>query len=77
MPTTIPTKEEIQIDLDATNKDIARLDAIVENIAAFMNDSLGEDRSFCRVDLLKYQSLASEARDLKTRIETALNNATK
>lgn len=68
---------EISADLEATKNDISALEFITHNIRLFMVESGGEDRSDFRVDLMKWESLLSQARLLMTKIEAAkerLNN---
>jgi hypothetical protein len=71
------TKEEIQADLKATEKDIERLVAITRNLDAFIRDSLGEDRSAFRTDLVKYQGLLEQAEGLHVRILRAARGVEK
>lgn len=62
------TIEEIEADLNETERDIVTLDMIVQNISDFITRSHGEDRSAFRMDLFKYEALAGQARGLRERI---------
>lgn len=76
------TLEEVQKDKEFSKTDIEALSWIVQGIERFMYNPCGENRSDFRVDLMKYESLLSEAltkvnsalalevANLKTQIET-------
>ena len=70
------TKAEVEADLNATELDIEALDRIVQNLRFFIQASHGEDRSAFRVDLLKYEALAEQARTLRTRIRRVMSSVT-
>jgi hypothetical protein len=65
------TTAEIEADLNATAKDIARLAMIADCLRQFINDSHGEDRSAFKSDLFKYQGLYSQAKNLPATIQKA------
>lgn len=62
---------EIEEDLKNTERDIQYLQVITQALNAFIRESDGEDRSSFRIDVMKYESLLSEAYDLKRRINLA------
>jgi len=72
---TLPPRHEIEADLAATIRDVARLTAIVENLDSFINDAAGEDRARFRVDLMRYQNLKNTATDLADKIRDALTRS--
>ena len=59
---------EVEADFAATLRDINALQRIVDGINAFMTDTHGEDRSFYKADLFKYQGLLTQAERLKDKI---------
>lgn len=65
----IPPLDECIADLNFTNADIRRLEAIVPNLEEFIMDSGGEDRSACKMDLLRYRAYLDQAKGLRLRIE--------
>lgn len=68
-----PPRHEIEYDLKCTEADIARCTAIVENMRLFMTDSGGENRAYLRTDLLRWQQMLDQAKDLLPKIQQALN----
>lgn len=62
------TIQEMKADLDATQRDIGRLEDIVEALDLFISDSYGENRSAFKTDLLKYRALLIQAERIKTAI---------
>lgn len=74
MSEQILTIEEVQSDLEDTKRDITRLTAIVENLHAFIFDSVHKNRALLRTDLFKYETFLLRARDLLPRIEAKLNS---
>lgn len=71
---TIPISE-MKHDLEATDRDLARLNLIVENLRLFIRDSDGEDRSFLKMNLLTFESLVAQAARLREKIANTLNAA--
>lgn len=69
---------EMHTDLENTKADIARLVAICKNLESFIQNSGGEDRSFLKMNLLKYRGLLASADTLagviRSRIEDAETN---
>lgn len=65
-------RERILVDLSATGKDIIRLESIVENLDAFIRDSLVEDRRKYRIDVRRFESILNHARNLKAVNEAKL-----
>ncbi len=70
------TKQEVQADMDATDRDIARIGAIVQNVSDFMMDSAGEDRGRFKLDLMKWETLFDKAVRLKRAIKEKLDEFT-
>lgn len=68
----LPPRQEIEVDLAATQRDVRRLTSIVNNLDSFITDSCGEDRSRLRVDLMRYRSLLATSIELEGRISEAL-----
>lgn len=68
---TLPTLNEIQADLDATDRDIERLQVICDAIGEFISDSHGEDRRILQVDHFRWRAILGQALELKTAIERA------
>lgn len=67
------TKAEAQADWRATRRDIERLEAIVENLSGFINDSHGETRFLpYKAHLFLYESLLRQAYSICQNIETAI-----
>lgn len=60
--------EEMEGDLNATIRDISRLEIILQNIRGFIQDSHGEKRSNFHIDVMKYEALLSEAVRLREKI---------
>lgn len=67
------TADEMKADLAATQRDIEALDSIAANLRVFIYEAHGEDRSAFKVDLLKYEGLASDGRRLRKKIINAMN----
>ncbi len=68
--------QEIQRDLDDTNRDIACLEAIWDNLRIFIEQPGIERREIFRTDLLKYESLLMKGKRLKENIEIKLKEET-
>ena len=66
------TKQEIETDLAATERDIIALSNIVGGLDTFIGQPHEEDRSRFKMDRLKYQSMLSDAHKLKQKIQDAL-----
>ncbi len=67
------TREEMEADLAATDRDIQRLQQAYLALESFVTDSGGEDRSTVfKVELFKINALLQEAQALRPRIEAAL-----
>lgn len=62
------SQSEWDADYAATEADIKRLAAIVENLDLFITQAGEEDRRRFRVDLYKWQGILSEAQRLKTQM---------
>lgn len=67
MKSTVP-KAEAEADLAATLRDVTRLSAIVDNLRLFIHDSAGENRSLYRMDLMRFEKLLDDGRNLETAI---------
>jgi hypothetical protein len=72
----IPLTEMIA-DLGTTERDIEALNAVVENLQRFTQDSHGEDRSVFRMDVFKYQALLNQATRLRHAIQSKIDEVTK
>lgn len=59
---------EMTADLAATQRDIGRLEAIVENLREFINDACGEDRRAFKIDLMKLEVALEHGRKLSKAI---------
>lgn len=66
------TLPEAKIDLANVVIDIHNLTRIVEGLKNFKTRSRGEDRSFLRMDLMKYENLQFDAFKLKQKIEAKI-----
>lgn len=66
------TIAEVQYDLANTRRDFSRLNTIVENLKLFIKDSGGEDRSFLKPELMKFERLLVQAEQLMPQIENQL-----
>lgn len=70
---TTPTQEEGEKDLADTEKDINFLHNILVNLHSFQSNAQpGDDRKFVKLDVMRYQRLLDEARDLRTKITAFL-----
>lgn len=67
------TFDEAQSDLSHTQIDIQRLRSIVYNLEKFIYESGGENRSFLRGDLVKYEGLLKHAETLESKIQTHIS----
>lgn len=65
---------EIERDLENTNSDILYLGNIVQGLHLFIQDNGDEDRSGFKTDLLKYETLLNHAKELRIRIQAALES---
>lgn len=65
--------EEMRNDLDDTNKDIERLQLIVDNLNLFMKESGNENRNFVKMDILRYSKMLRDGQELKQIIEQKIN----
>ena len=63
-----PSMTDMQADLDATARDIDRLEEIVTNLRAFINDSHGENRLRHMTNLVWYDGLLKQAFELRAKI---------
>lgn len=68
--------EEMQTDLANTESDIQALASIVGALDIFITRNGGEDRLAFRHDRFKYAGLLSQAEQLKSKIQSAITDAT-
>ncbi len=66
---------EMQSDLAATERDIERLNAIIDNLRLFISDSAGEDRSRFKAQLFTFEGLLGLAFRLRTTITERIDQA--
>ncbi len=64
-------RNEMQCDLAATERDIARLEAIVVNLREFMAEE-PLDRRYLRLSLMQWEKMRDDARELRTKISAKL-----
>jgi len=67
------TEPQIKLDLKATQADIRRLTAIVQNMGDFIAFPHDEDRSRFKMDLMKWETFLDVARRLEAAIKRALD----
>jgi hypothetical protein len=64
----IATKAEAEKDLRDTDKDLARIHLVIENMELFIRDSDGENRDFLKADLFRWNGLRDQANRLRDAI---------
>jgi hypothetical protein len=69
------SKQEAQIDLEDTQRDVKRAKIIAGNIRLFITETgqTGEDRNYLRVDLLRWEGIVSQGLRLESKIQDYLS----
>jgi len=68
------TDSELQADLLAVSRDIGRLEAVVDNLRDFIQDSDGEDRSGFKLCLWKCEAALKEGQALHAKITARITD---